>query len=69
MNSVILLIVLNVGILFLIRWVMDDSVESVMFMVIKILYFILVLEVDEVLCEKYFFLNDFICCNVFWRIV
>lgn len=69
MNSVILLIVLNVGILFLIRWVMDDSVESVVFMVIKILYFILVLEVDEVLYEKYFFLNGFICCNVFWGIV
>lgn len=69
MNSVILLIVLNVGILFLICWVMDDSVESVVFMVIKILYFILVLEVDEVLYEKYFFLNSFICCNVFWRIV
>lgn len=69
MNSAILLTVLNAGILFLIRWAMDDSVESVVFMAIKTLHSILVSEADEVLYEKYPSLNGSICCNVFWRIV
>lgn len=49
MNSAILPTVLNAGILFLIRWAMDDSVESVVFMAIKTLHSILVSEADEVL--------------------
>lgn len=46
-NSAILPTVLNAGILFLIRWAMDDSVESVVFMAIKTLHSILVSEADE----------------------
>lgn len=65
MNSAILPTVLNAGILFLIRWAMDDSVESVVFMAIKTLHSILVSEADEVLYEKYPSLNGSICCNVF----
>lgn len=49
MNSAILPTVLNAGILFLTRWAMDDSVESVVFMAIKTLQSILVSEADEVL--------------------
>lgn len=52
---------LNAGILFLIRWAMDDSVESVVFMAIKTLHSILVSEADEVLYEKYPSLNGSIC--------
>ncbi|XP_022334117.2 RNA polymerase II-associated protein 1-like isoform X2 [Crassostrea virginica] len=46
-NSAILPTVLNAGILFLVRWAMDDSVESVVFMAIKTLHAILVSKADE----------------------
>lgn len=48
MNSAILPTVLNAGILFLVRWAMDDSVESVVFMAVKTLHAILVSKADEV---------------------
>ncbi|XP_061173807.1 RNA polymerase II-associated protein 1-like [Saccostrea echinata] len=46
-NSAILPTVLNAGILFLVRWAMDDSVEGVVFMAIKTLHSIIMSEADE----------------------
>ncbi|XP_062617830.1 RNA polymerase II-associated protein 1-like [Saccostrea cucullata] len=46
-NSAILPTVLNAGILFLVRWAMDDSVEGVVCMAVKTLHSIVVSEADE----------------------
>lgn len=48
-NSAILPTVLNAGILFLIRWAMDDSIESVVCMSIKTLRSIIMSDADEVI--------------------